>query len=66
MAVGAAVAQQPRPTPSPTPPVDQDEKPITTFIRRVRLPITVVDKKGQFVPGLTQRDFIVLEDKVQQ
>lgn len=66
MAVSAAVAQQPRPTPSPTPPVDQDEKPITTFIRRVRLPITVVDKKGQFVPGLTQRDFIVLEDKVQQ
>lgn len=66
MAASAAVAQQPRPTPSPTPPLDQDEKPITTFIRRVRLPITVVDKKGQFVPGLTQRDFIVLEDKVQQ
>ena len=34
--------------------------------RRVRLPITVVDKKGQFVPGLTQRDFEVFEDKVPQ
>jgi VWFA-related protein len=25
-----------------------------------------VDKKGQFVPGLTQKDFLVLEDKVPQ
>lgn len=66
LAAVSAVAQQPRPAPSPTPPADQDERPITTFIRRVRLPITVVDKKGQFVPGLTQNDFIVLEDKVQQ
>lgn len=65
--VGAVVAQQTSPSPSPTPrPTEQDEKPITTFIRRVRLPITVVDKKGQFVPGLTQRDFVVFEDKVQQ
>jgi len=60
-----AAAQQPRSAPSPTPPpVDQES--ITTFIRRVRLPITVVDKKGQFVPGLTKDDFVVLEDKVQQ
>jgi VWFA-related protein len=26
----------------------------------------VVDRKGQFVPGLTQRDFLILEDKVAQ
>src|SRR4029453_9992955 len=39
---------------------------IITEIRRVRLPITVVDKKGQFVPGLTQGDFVVMEDKVPQ
>ena len=38
----------------------------TTFIRRVRLPITVVDKKGQFVPGLTKDDFVIFEDKVPQ
>jgi VWFA-related protein len=62
-----AQAQQPKSKPSPTPPLyDQDETSITTFIRRVRLPITVVDKKGQFVPGLTRNDFLVLEDKVQQ
>jgi VWFA-related protein len=32
----------------------------------VRLPITVTDKKGQFVSGLTKEDFIILEDKVPQ
>ena len=61
-------AQQKAPKPSPTPPnageqVDQSE---TIFIRRVRLPITVVDKKGQFVPGLKKSDFVILEDKVPQ
>jgi Ca-activated chloride channel family protein len=62
-----AQSQQPKPKPSPTPPAgEQDEKPITTFIRRVRLPITVVDKKGQFVPGLTRSDFLVLEDRQPQ
>lgn len=58
-------AQQPAPRQTPTPPLSEQE-PITTFIRRVRLPITVVDKKGQFVPGLTQNDFIIFEDKVPQ
>ena len=58
-------AQQPRPGPTP-PAADQDPESIPIFIRRVRLPITVTDKKGQFVPGLTQQDFIVLEDKVPQ
>ncbi len=62
---GLAQAQKPKPT--PTPPRDDDqEAPITTFIRRVRLPITVMDKKGQFVPGLTRDDFLILEDKVPQ
>lgn len=54
---------QTRPTPSPTP--DQD-RPEIVNIRRVRLPITVTDKKGQFVSGLTQNDFLVMEDKVPQ
>ncbi len=52
--------------PSPTPPREDDQESITTFIRRVRLPITVVDKKGQFVPGLTRNDFLIFEDKVAQ
>lgn len=62
----AVHAQQPRPKTSPTPPPGQDQESITTFIRRVRLPITVVDKKGQFISGLSQQDFLVLEDKIPQ
>jgi Ca-activated chloride channel family protein len=66
-AIGVVQAQQPKTTPTPPPATgeqaDQSEK---IFIRRVRLPITVVDKKGQFVPGLTQNDFLVLEDRIPQ
>jgi VWFA-related protein len=52
--------QQPRPTPTP----DIGREVIT--IREVRLPITVLDKKGEPVPGLRQSDFIIMEDKVPQ
>jgi Ca-activated chloride channel homolog len=62
----AGLAQAQKPKPSPTPTRDDDPESIRTFIRRVRLPITVVDKKGQFVSGLTKNDFLVLEDKVPQ
>lgn len=60
-------AQNPRPQnpPVPTPTPDPTQAEVIN-IRRVRLPITVTDKKGQFVSGLTQNDFVVLEDKVPQ
>jgi Ca-activated chloride channel family protein len=58
-------AQQAKPQPTP-PGSEQPVQSETVFIRRVRLPITVVDKKGQFVPGLTKNDFLVLEDKIPQ
>ncbi len=64
-----ATGQQPKAKPSPTPtPATEtgQEKPEVINIRRVRLPITVTDKKGQFVPGLTQSDFVVFEDKTPQ
>lgn len=63
-----AFSQQPKPQPSPTPtPANEtgQEREVVN-IRRVRLPITVQDKKGQFISGLTQSDFVVLEDKVPQ
>jgi VWFA-related protein len=65
--VGAAicaVAQNPRPSPTPLP--QDTQGTVRIPVRRVRLPITVTDKKGNFVPGLTREDFIVLEDKVPQ
>ena len=58
-------AQKPKPSPSPTPPEDP-QGTVTVSIRRVRLPITVTDKKGQFVSGLTKEDFRILEDKMPQ
>ena len=57
-------AQKPKASPTPLPQDTQGSERIN--IRRVRLPITVIDKKGQFVPGLTKNDFVVLEDKIPQ
>jgi Ca-activated chloride channel homolog len=63
---GAVFGQQPTPKPSPTPAADQGQEKEVVNIRRVRLPITVTDNKKQFVTGLTQSDFMILEDKVPQ
>src|SRR5678816_633296 len=60
----SASAQKPKP--SPTPPPGEPQGRVTIEIRRVRLPITVQDKKGNFIPGLTKNDFQILEDKVPQ
>ena len=57
-------AQKPKASPTPLPQDPQGSERIN--IRRVRLPITVTDKKGNFVPGLTKNDFTILEDKVPQ
>jgi len=67
LAVAVVVEAQQKPKPTPTPVgSEQDDQSEKIFIRRVRLPITVVDKKGQFVPGLTKDDFVILEDRVPQ
>src|SRR6185503_9950083 len=63
-AVLSVAAQKPKPSPSPIPEDPQGTDKVA--IRRVRLPITVTDKKGQFVPGLTKNDFVILEDRVPQ
>ena len=66
--VSAAQAQSApaRPTASPTPAPTPGSDIVDVNIRRVRLPITVTDSKKQFVSGLTQNDFLILEDKVPQ
>jgi len=63
---GVVYSQKPKPSPSPTPLSEQNPDSVKIPIRRVRLPITVLDKKGQLVSGLTKNDFLVLEDKVPQ
>lgn len=55
----------PRPSPSPTPLAEgEQEGPI--FIREVRLPVSVIDKKKLPVTGLTKNDFLIFEDKQPQ
>lgn len=65
--IPTAHSQQPKPPQpsSPTATPDPQEKEVVN-IRRVRLPITVTDKKGQFVSGLSAGDFLITEDKVPQ
>jgi VWFA-related protein len=68
----SALAQQkqtPAPQRTPPPPPareEQDAERVTTTIREVRLPIIVLDKKGQPVSGLSASNFQVFEDKQPQ
>jgi Ca-activated chloride channel homolog len=50
-------------TPTATPPVTDEAGPTKVF--EVRLPVTVTQKK-QLISGLTQNDFVILEDGVPQ
>lgn len=44
----------------------QDDGPVVVTTRRVNLPISVLDKKGAPVAGLTRGDFLIMEDKQAQ
>jgi len=54
---------QPRQTQTPRPATPQEDLQETTTTRAVRVPVTVLDKKGQPVTGLTRDSFLVFEDK---
>lgn len=65
-ATTTALAQQQKPKPTPTP-IPQDSDTVVKIpINRVRLPITVQDKKDRFISGLKKEDFQIFEDKVPQ
>jgi len=66
--ISTAQSQQPKPpkTSSPTATPDRSQEKEVINIRLTRLPITVTDRKGQFVSGLTASDFLIFEDKVPQ
>src|SRR6266581_4813908 len=67
--LAGSAAQQPKPQKPASPPATTEqtqEKAEIVNIRRVRLPITVTDKKGNFVSGLTTIDFLITEDKTPQ
>ena len=74
-AASCLYAQIPLPNPPPPPPPpgsaqaaaqSEQSKHLKSIVDLVVLHATVVDAKGQFVPGLTQDNFQVYEDKVQQ
>ena len=65
-ASGQRSSQNRQAQPAPTPAPSQQEGREVVNIRRVRLPITVLDKKGQIVSGLTASDFQILEDNQPQ
>jgi Ca-activated chloride channel family protein len=67
---GAAAAARQAPAPgqtpaaprqTPTPQREEVEGPVN--VRVVRVPVTVIDKKGVPVTGLTKNDFLVFEEK---
>lgn len=44
----------------------QSKKPIRARVNEVIVPVTVIDKKGEFVLDLTQKDFKVFDNGVEQ
>ncbi len=64
-ALGQGKPKQPQPA-QPAPAAQNQERTERVNIRLVRLPVTVLDKKGQIVSGLTTSDFQIFEDKQPQ
>lgn len=58
---------QKSPSPTPTPESSEgDDDVIRVETSLVAFPVSVLDRDGRFIPGLTKRDFQILEDGVKQ
>jgi len=62
-AVATRAQQQQQPAPPPPQPAQQGELEEGVTARVVRVPVTVLDKKGKPVIGLSKNDFLVTEEK---
>ena len=56
--------QQPRTT--PTPPINAEDEVIKVDTNLVTMPVSVLDRDGRFISGLSQNDFQIFENGVQQ
>lgn len=62
----SAFAQNPPQIPPPYGTSQSNRYTLKKNVDMVRLPVTIVDKNGNFVPGLTENDFRVLENNTPQ
>src|SRR5262245_8530121 len=53
-------------TPSATPPVKEEDEVIKVETNLVTMPVSVLDRDGRFIAGLTQKDFKIYENGVEQ
>ncbi len=56
----------PTPPPLPTPKPKEEDQIITIDTNLVTTPVSVMDRNGRFIAGLTKKDFKIFENGVQQ
>lgn len=57
---------RPKPAPTATPLSDDENEVIKVETELVTMPVSVLDRDGRFISGLTQRDFQIFENGIQQ
>src|SRR6185437_16180222 len=62
----AAAQNQPQSSSKPLPAPEAPQAIIRESVQMVQAPVTVVDRNGDFVPGLTDYDFRVLDNNKPQ
>ena len=63
---GGNQSRVPNATPTPTPPANPEDEVIKIDTNLVTMPVSVLDRDGRFISGLTQKDFQIFENGVEQ